>query len=129
MGDLEGATASFEESIRREGRMPLVKNALGYLYAERGVHLDRAETLIREAIAGEPDRRRFYLDSLGRVFFRQGRLEEATAAFEEALALLAAEEAPSRAETLEHLADVREAQGRGVEADSLRGEAARTRPR
>jgi tetratricopeptide (TPR) repeat protein len=128
-GDIEGATRSFEESLRRNDRVPLTMNALGYLYAERGVELDRAERLIRGAIAAEPERRRFYLDSLGLVLFRKGRLGESAAAFEEALGLLPPEEAASKKETLLHLADVRKAEGKGGAADSLRAEASRLAPR
>ena len=124
-GRLVEATQAYEESIRRNDRVPAVMNALGYLYAEQGVRLDRAETLIRAAMALEPGRQRYYLDSLGRVLFRQGRLEEASQALQAALPLLAPEEAAVRAEVLIHLAEVRDAQGRRNEADSLRTEAAR----
>lgn len=124
-GRLNDATQAYEESIRRNDRVPAVMNALGYLYAEQGVQLDRAETLIRTAIALEPGRRRYYLDSLGRVLFRQGKLEEAARALQTALPLLAPEEAATKAETLTHLAEVRAAQGRSLEADSLRTEAGR----
>jgi tetratricopeptide (TPR) repeat protein len=124
-GKIDEATRAFEEAVRRNDRVPLAKNALGYLYAERGVALDRAERLVREAIALEPGRRRFYLDSLGLVLLRQGRLAEASRALEEAIPLFASEETASKAEALGHLADVREAEGRAAEADSLRAEAGR----
>ncbi|MFH1680792.1 MAG: glycosyltransferase family 39 protein [Candidatus Eisenbacteria bacterium] len=124
-GNLDEATRAFEESIRRNGRVPLTKNALGFLYAEKGIELERAERLVREAIALEPERRRFYLDSLGLVLLRQGRLAEAAAALEEAIPLFAPEEAPSMAEALLHLAEAREAGGRPALADSLRSEAER----
>ncbi|MBM3319411.1 MAG: glycosyltransferase family 39 protein [Candidatus Eisenbacteria bacterium] len=128
-GRTEEATRAFEEMIRRNDGVPLAKNALGYLYALQGIHLDRAERLIRDAIVLDPGRKRFFLDSLGLVLLRQGRLAEASRAFEEAIPLYAWDETLSKAEALGHLADVREAEGRGAEADSLRAEAGRLRPR
>jgi 4-amino-4-deoxy-L-arabinose transferase-like glycosyltransferase len=124
-GRLDDATRAYEESMRRNDRVPAVMNALGYLYAEQGVRLDRAERLIRDAMALEPGRQRYYLDSLGRVLFRQGRLAEASQALQAALPLLAPEEAAMKAETLSHLAEVRDAEGKRGEADSLRAEAGR----
>jgi tetratricopeptide (TPR) repeat protein len=128
-GRTDDAIRAFEESIRRNDHVPVVLDALGYLYADQGVRLDRAEVLIRSAIGIEPERRRFYLDSLGRVLYRQGRLEGAAQAFQEALSLLTPAEAGAKAVTLTHLAEVCDAQGRKGEADSLRAEAGRLVPR
>lgn len=51
-------------------------NDLGYLWADEGVNLDRAEGMIRKAVEAEPDNAA-YLDSLGWVLFRTNRSEEA----------------------------------------------------
>lgn len=124
-GDAAGGLAAFEEAYRRNEDVPLTRNALGFLYAETGRNLDEAEALVRGALPLDPARRRFYLDSLGWVLHRQGRPEEAAAALEEAIPLFTPEEGASKGEALGHLAAVRDAQGRGAEADSLRREAAR----
>ncbi len=108
-GDPDRAVLSFEESFTRNPDVPLTRNALGFLYAELGRNLDRAEELIRGAIAREPGRRRFYLDSLGWVLFKQGRLDHAAEAFEEAIPLFAPEERGSREEAERHLGQVRRA--------------------
>ncbi len=55
---------------------PDVLNFLGYLYAEHGVKLDEAETLIGQALAAEPGNP-FYLDSLGWVYYQRGKADEA----------------------------------------------------
>ena len=67
-----------EEQYRLTPDDPTVANDLGYLWADRGVRLDEAETLIRQAVAADPDNAAS-LDSLGWVLFKQGRLEEAKA--------------------------------------------------
>jgi tetratricopeptide (TPR) repeat protein len=53
-----------------------VLNFYGYLLAEQGWELERAETMIVRALEQEPDNA-FYLDSLGWVYYQQGRHEEA----------------------------------------------------
>ncbi len=51
-------------------------NDLGYTWADAGKNLDRAEELVRFAVFHEP-RLPAYLDSLGWVFYKQGKMEEA----------------------------------------------------
>jgi tetratricopeptide (TPR) repeat protein len=58
-------------------------NALGYFYAERNVNLEEAERLVRRALLQEPDNGAF-LDSLGWVYFKQGRLRDAVEKLTEA---------------------------------------------
>ena len=50
-------------------------NYLGYTYAESGKHLDEAEKLIKRALDIEPEDG-FYVDSLGWVYYQQGRVPE-----------------------------------------------------
>jgi tetratricopeptide (TPR) repeat protein len=52
------------------------RNALGYSFADRGVRLEEAEVLIHEALALLPEDPHI-LDSLGWVYFRQGKLDAA----------------------------------------------------
>jgi tetratricopeptide (TPR) repeat protein len=51
-------------------------NYLGYMWADRGENLAEAEQLIRRALELDPANSA-YMDSLGWVFYRQGRYEEA----------------------------------------------------
>jgi tetratricopeptide (TPR) repeat protein len=51
-------------------------NYLGYMLADRNVRLDEAYKMIQKAVDLEPNSGA-YLDSLGWVYFRQGKLEEA----------------------------------------------------
>jgi tetratricopeptide (TPR) repeat protein len=75
-------------------------NDLGYLLADRGRRLDEAERLIRRAVEldrvdrrrkkellAEPEENAAYLDSLGWVLFRKGRLAEARDWLKKAAAL------------------------------------------
>jgi tetratricopeptide (TPR) repeat protein len=58
-------------------------NDLGYLWADQGEHLQRALAMIRRAVAAEPDNAA-YRDSLGWVYYRLGRYDEAIKELEEA---------------------------------------------
>lgn len=51
-------------------------NYLGYMWAEKNVHLDEAEEMIKKALDIDPDNGA-YLDSLGWVKFRKGKFDEA----------------------------------------------------
>ncbi len=59
-------------------------NDLGYGWADRGVNLDRAEVLVRQAVEQEPDNQSF-LDSLGWVLYKRGRFDEARAFLAQAI--------------------------------------------
>jgi tetratricopeptide (TPR) repeat protein len=75
-------------------------NYLGYMWAESGVNLDRAQAMLQKAVTAEP-RNGAYIDSLGWVYFRQGKLDLAQKYLEDAALLL-----PRDATVHEHLADV-----------------------
>jgi tetratricopeptide (TPR) repeat protein len=75
-------------------------NYLGYSLAEAGESLDEALNLTRRAVALDPDNGA-YVDSLGWVYFRLGRHEEARGYLERAARL-----EPEDATLQEHLGDV-----------------------
>lgn len=91
-----------------------VNNDLGYLYADQGKNLERAEEMIRMAVNERPDNAA-YLDSLGWVLFKKGKIPEAIAELRKATAL------PDGGDStiLEHLADCLHAAGELDEAKSL----------
>ncbi|MBS0264957.1 MAG: tetratricopeptide repeat protein [Planctomycetes bacterium] len=61
-----------------------VNNDLGYLYADQGKNLEKAEAMIRKAVTAKPENGA-YLDSLGWVLFKQGKYEEAIPWLEKAV--------------------------------------------
>ncbi len=93
------AEADFRAALEIAGRTPFLLNYLGYSLADLGIKLDEAETMIREAVEAEPNNG-MYVDSLGWVFFRQGRYEEALEQLERARRL-----ASPDAEIIDHLGD------------------------
>jgi tetratricopeptide (TPR) repeat protein len=92
-------------------------NDLGYQWADRGKNLDEAEKLIRKALELDKQQRTSgtsvgvdadqdnaaYVDSLGWVLFRRGKLDEARAELERAAALPGGADDPT---VWDHLGDV-----------------------
>jgi tetratricopeptide (TPR) repeat protein len=84
MGDAENAEKELLRILQKDPNHAGSNNDLGYLWADRGVNLGRAEQMIRQALKAEP-RSPAYLDSLGWVLYKRGRLEEAVKALEAAV--------------------------------------------
>jgi tetratricopeptide (TPR) repeat protein len=80
---------------------PGALNDLGYLWADEKKQLPRALAMIQQAVAAEPDNAA-YRDSLGWVYYRLGKNDEALAELKKATTL---DEKPD-ANVLEHYADV-----------------------
>ena len=75
-GDYAKGEAELERLLERFPEDPGCNNDLGYLYAEQGKNLEKAEAMIRKALLEKSDERA-YLDSLGWVLFKRGKAKEA----------------------------------------------------
>lgn len=75
-GQLDKAVALFRKSIELNPNQHAAYNYLGYMWAEKGIHLDEALELIKTAVSRDPDNGA-YLDSLGWVLYQLGRTSEA----------------------------------------------------
>ena len=88
---------------------PGPNNDLGYLYAEQGKNLEKAESMIRKALLEDPESFA-YLDSLGWVLFKRGKVKEALEPLKKAAEQMKSETerrgASPDATILEHLGDV-----------------------
>lgn len=74
-------------------------NDLGYLWAEEGIHLHRAQAMLEKAVAAEPENHA-YRDSLGWVYYQAGMYPQAIAELEKA-----ADVSDPDGVILDHLAD------------------------
>jgi tetratricopeptide (TPR) repeat protein len=84
LGRGDEALATLEKALARNPDDATINNDLGYMYADRGIELAKAERLIRRALTDRPDEVAF-LDSLAWVFYKQGRLQAAARVFERAI--------------------------------------------
>lgn len=88
----------------------MILNYLGYSWADRGMHLERALGFIEKAVALEPNDP-YILDSYGWVLYRTGKFEESVNWLERA-----AEQMPNDATINDHLGDAYWQVGRYDEA-------------
>jgi tetratricopeptide (TPR) repeat protein len=100
----------FLQLLEKKPADAATQNYLGYMWADRGEKLDRAREMLEKAVAREP-RNGAYLDSLGWVYFRLGRLDAAARNLSEAH-----RRDPDDATIEEHLGDLAERLGNRDEA-------------
>ena len=108
-GDFSRAEALLQKIIQIDPRHSSALNYLGYSYVDRNRNLEEAEQLIRRAVAEESSNGA-YLDSLGWVLYKRGRIQKAREPLETAVKYT------SDPVLYEHLATVYDALGSTVSA-------------
>lgn len=106
----ERAEADFLKALELNPDQPLVLNYLGYSWVEKGLHLDRALEMIKTAVKKRPHDG-YITDSLGWVYYKLGRYEEAVPELERAVELR-----PEDPIINDHLGDAYWRVGRKLEA-------------
>jgi tetratricopeptide (TPR) repeat protein len=76
LDQVDESASLFRKLVEDEPNDANAANYLGYMWADREMHLEEALELIARAVALDPENSA-YLDSLGWVHFRLGDLEEA----------------------------------------------------
>ena len=100
ISDFVKAERHLREVIRIDPGNQDAHNALGYLFAELGSNLEEAVELVKKALQKSPQNAA-YLDSLGWVYYKQGRLDEALTELQKAAHYM-----PDNVEIQDHLGDV-----------------------
>lgn len=106
----EEAEPLFLKALELEPKQPFVLNYLGYSWIEQGLHLERAQKMIEEAVRQRP-RDGYIVDSLGWVLYRLGEYDKAVPHLERAVELQ-----PSDPVINDHLGDAYWKVGRNREA-------------
>ncbi|MBN1685987.1 MAG: tetratricopeptide repeat protein [Spirochaetales bacterium] len=83
-GRTDEAISHLNEALTLDPDNVNAMNSLGYVLSEEGKHLERALVLCRRAVEKKPENPA-YLDSLGWVYFKLGRISEARATLRKAL--------------------------------------------
>jgi len=84
LGQFEDAEREFEWIMEKTANHALALNYLGYMYADRGIKLNKALQMIEKAVSLDPENGAF-LDSYAWVLFKLGRYDEALVQMKEAL--------------------------------------------
>lgn len=104
-GNKAASIKAMKRVIELNPRHASALNYLGYTYTEEGRHLTEAEALIKRALAVKPDDG-YIIDSLGWVYFKQGRFADALAELKKAVLRV-----PDDPIILEHLGDAYQKNG------------------
>jgi tetratricopeptide (TPR) repeat protein len=109
-GDWPRAEKDLKAALAYQPAHPYILNYLGYAWADQGIHLDEALTMIEKAMSLRPDDG-YITDSMGWVLFKMNQFEEAVPFLEQAVALM-----PYDTTVNDHLGDAYWRVGRRLEA-------------
>ncbi len=109
-GLFQEAVKEFETILAIDPNHSLALNYLGYIFADEGINLEESLRLLKKAVAQQPDNGNF-LDSLGWVYYRLGKLRQA-----EELIIKAIKLEKNSAIILDHLGEICFALGKHQEA-------------
>jgi Tfp pilus assembly protein PilF len=90
-------------------------NYLGYMWVDRGEHLEEAGEMIKKAVSMDPEKGE-YLDSLGWYYFKKGDPERALTELLRAQESILREDKKDDPTVLEHIGDTYAKQGKNAEA-------------
>jgi tetratricopeptide (TPR) repeat protein len=109
---IDQAEQKFRQVLADNPRNPAALNYYGYMLADRGIRLEEATSLIKRALAEDPNNAA-YQDSLGWAYYKQDKLQEA----EELLRKASTRESHDPT-ILSHLGDVYAKMGKDAQADA-----------
>ncbi len=110
-GQWEKAEADLQTALDFQPEHPYVLNYLGYAWADQGENLPKALEMIKKAVELRPGDG-YITDSLGWVYYRMGRYEDAVPYLEQAVELM-----PYDPTINDHLGDAYWKVGRTLEAE------------
>jgi tetratricopeptide (TPR) repeat protein len=109
-GRIDESYAAFDRVLAMDPEHAQSLNYLAYMWAERGLHLEKALAMSRSALQIDPENGS-YLDTLGWIYFQMGKFDDAYRELRKA-----AEVEPEESVILEHLGDAALKLNRPVEA-------------
>ena len=104
-GAWDESVKQFRKLLAKQPDNPAALNYLGYMFADKGVHLEEARDMLLKAVQTEPASGAFQ-DSLGWVYFRLGELDRAEKYLTDAVRL-----EPFDATVQEHIGDLLRTRG------------------
>ncbi len=111
--DLKKSESLLLRYIRLHPKDPQGYNSLGYMWADRGIKLDKSEQLLAKALELSGGKNPAIIDSMGWVKYRLGKLSEAEKYLRQAV------QSSTDKEISMHLAQVLFARGKAAEAKAI----------
>ena len=104
---LREAANAFIRAMELDSQNADAMNNLAYTYSEMESNLDEAAKLCQQAIALRPARQAYYLDTLGTIYVKEGKVRDAITTYESALAATTERQTALRSSIEQHLAAAR----------------------
>ncbi len=104
------AELDFHKGLALDPDNASIENDLGYMYADRGIKLNEAVTMLKKAVVSDPQNYAF-LDSLAWAYYKQGQY-----AMAEDLERKASQRMPNDPTLLDHLGEIEAKNGKLPEA-------------
>jgi len=121
-GAWDDAVKQFRKLLAADPNNGTALNYLGYMFADKGVHLEEAREMLIKAVKSDPSSGAFQ-DSLGWVYFRLGEIDRAEKHLSEAVRL-----DPFDATVQEHIGDLLRARGDSGKAAAAYRQALANKP-
>ena len=115
-GKMDAAEKEYLQILAATPGFPYAYNSLGNLYAEMEKNLEKAEQVLMRGMQIDQTLKPHFLDSLGWVYYKQGKIEEALSRIEEAIALTKKEEKKNLASKYYHRGMIYQAKGERTKA-------------
>jgi len=94
-------------------------NNLAWVYVQQDKKLGKAQDLVMRALELAPDHRPYYLDTLGVILLKEGKVPDAIAALKESTETIPRSQPDLLAEAYQHLADAYHTAGDRPAADTI----------
>ena len=116
-GDYGEAETAYKKALNLQPENGDIGNNLAWTFLMQNKRTSKAEKLVREAMTFTPEHKPYYLDTLGVVLLRLGKVRESIAALKESVTTLPEDKSGFLAEAYGHLAEAYKAAGEAVLAD------------
>jgi len=111
MKDYPEAEKAYEKALDLDPKNGDLLNNLAWVYLQQEKKLGKAQGLVQAALEHAPARRPYYLDTLGVLFLKDGKVPEAIAALKESSETIPRDQPEFLAEAFQHLSDAYRAAG------------------
>lgn len=116
--DYPGSAKAYQKALRLDPQNGDLHNNLAWVYILQGEDLEEARDLVTKALQLMPAHRPYYLDTLGVVLLKLGKVQEAVTILKESVDTLPRDRQDLLAEAYQHLADAYRAAGDIPAADN-----------